>query len=91
MIATVNGKTFIVKWKHDNNGKEKKSVTHCVIRSSDSKEVVCAGQSICDTRDQYNRQTGRKISLSRALNVFDNSNDRKVFWDSYDKEIGLVK
>lgn len=89
MIATVNGKTYIVKWKHEINN-ESNSVTHCFIRNT-NKEVLSHGQSVCDTRDQYSKQIGRKISLSRALNSYVDRNQRKVFWESYDKEIGLTK
>jgi len=91
MLAEIGDKVFIVKWNHENNGRDEQSVTRCFIRNAANKEVVCSGVSICDTRDQYNKQIGRKISLSRALKNFPDVNDRKVFWHSYDTEIGLVK
>lgn len=85
MLATVNNKVYIVKFKYPKDGGlRKKSV--CVIREKDSL-VAYEGVAECSEKDTFSKVVGRKIAMSRALKKagFDRDS-RKAFWDQYFKE-----
>ena len=88
-VATNHG-IYIVKWKHENQDENGERKTHCFVRLADQKESVATGHAICSPEDNFNKQIGRKLSLSRALRNWFTRDDRMYFWKEYDKEIGLV-
>lgn len=57
--------------------------TYCKIRIEDF--VTAMGSAECSFNDNFCRNTGRKIALSRALiKLFPDDRDkRKLFWDAY--------
>lgn len=66
------------------------SITYKEIVDFDDGEIYTyeiTGQSELSIKDQFNRNTGRKIALSRALhNLFDRQTDlnkRLKFWRAY--------
>ena len=89
MKVKVNENTYIVKWTHHNNGPKMESKTYCFIRLAGEDQAISTGECTCSVRDSYNRQTGRKLSLARALQKNFDRCVRQKFWDFYDQEIGL--
>jgi hypothetical protein len=56
--------------------------THCRVLD-DFGDVVAHGYAICSHRDQFNKNTGRKLALSRALSDVFTREERQLFWDAY--------
>ena len=54
--------------------------THCFISKDDKAEFM--GVAWCSTQDQFNKATGRKVALTRALKPFDKET-RTRFWNAY--------
>jgi hypothetical protein len=55
--------------------------TSCTIYEND--KIVGYGTADLSPKDNFNRNTGRKVSLTRALKAFDNPEDREAFWNQY--------
>jgi len=60
-------------------------VTECVIERPDGAGTV--GFSLCSEKDNYNKDTGRKLSMADALR--DSQYPHLPFWDKYNKTIGV--
>ena len=82
---------YKVEFVHDElldieiDGKHPKA-TACWISlvSKNHKSDVAYGHAYCSVEDQYNKNRGRKLSLSRALKMLTaDRNLRKRFWDEY--------
>jgi len=81
--------TFKVGFHHfDENGAK---FTECSLLRED-KSLVLKGSAYCNPIDNFNRAVGRKLSLSRMLNLasimvgFDKA-DRQLVWDEYFKSL----
>jgi len=63
MKFQVNDKTYFVKWDYDG------SHTHCYIYDNTSSyhEPLIEANAFLAQGDRFNKNTGRKISLDRAL------------------------
>lgn len=87
---------YRVEFKHDQSDYTRRerieigiggSFTDCTISHIDSGDNVVIdafGYSTCHPKDQYNKNTGRKVALAKALKNF--TGDRKLrkrFWDAY--------
>jgi hypothetical protein len=48
---------------------------------------IFRGLATCSIKDQFNKNSGRKISLTRAIKTLPKYH-RKTIWDKYNKEIG---
>ena len=78
-----------IKWYHDNlfysNGS--KHFTACVlsrIMDDQSEEVLRLGGAYCSKNDTFCKDTGRKLSLLRAMKKADiPKEERKVIWEVY--------
>ena len=55
--------------------------TVCHIKKNKTVTVV-EGFAYQNPQDEYKKETGRKLSLARAIQDFDKS-DRKIFWEAY--------
>lgn len=65
---------LIIKWayyiepsSHPSTEGQVVHVTHCSILNADNHEIIISGTTQCSPRDAYDKETGRKISLTRAL------------------------
>ena len=92
MKFTVNDKTYFVKWEYPSNGPlVNKYTTLCKIYDVDtsySKPLV-SGHAYLSIGDRFNKNTGRKISLHRALHAgagLFNYEARVIAWQEYFKE-----
>ena len=91
MIVSTNDSTkeYVVFWRYDKEvGK-----TTCTIKYKDGEDILTSGIAWCSPFDQFEKQRGRKVSLTRALGygMFPNKTTRASFWKQYDKDIGLCK
>lgn len=65
--------TFTVKFTHTTTGAKNQRTTICEVFKTASDGLVggrkpsATGVSLCSTEDNFCRQTGREISLSRAI------------------------
>lgn len=61
--------------------------TYCTIHENDHRGTVIAqAQSFLSPLDKYsyNKETGRKVSLTRALKkMYLTREERRLFWDAY--------
>ena len=80
-------KDMSITWRHTNNGAGSVGITECFIRNKDGKEIL-GGTSVCSPRDNYCKQTGRKLSLARAIKMF-NREVRSEIWAEYGAQIGI--
>ena len=104
MKFTVNDNTYFVKWEYLLNFQERPFNTICRIYDNEhsyNKPIVIGG-AVCKPPDKFCKNTGRKISLDRALNQlfpnysFDmneplnikeqNVKARSIAWQEYFKE-----
>ena len=65
---------MIVKWRYDD------LATICFVRKNT--EAIATGWAVCNRTDNFCKDTGRKLSLTRALSGFPRTM-RKQFWNEY--------
>ena len=90
---------YAVKWQYIprsiTRNKKKGIVTDtiCLIKDNNIKaddNIIAISKTTCSIKDEFNRETGRKISLQRALNkkdlggrtIFDKQK-RTQFWQAF--------
>ncbi len=99
MILTVNNNEYIVKFTHTQTGGKrvtKLSVhdeplirhTECkILTPIEGKEMpgfVSIGYAKCHPKDNFNKETGRQLSLKKALEDGDFSKEERTeFWNAY--------
>jgi hypothetical protein len=69
MLIQYGNRTFIVKWRYIEGGRKNGRRTFCQVlekRGSDRLEIG-VGEARCNTVDHFDKNTGRKLSLQRAL------------------------
>lgn len=90
MIITIDNVKFKVIFTHTN--KEDYKGTTCTIRRisnynnpEDSKEeILVATNAICNPKDNFDKEVGRKLSLKRALEKVGFSKPvKQIFWNAY--------
>lgn len=101
MKVNYSGKLYVIHWQHERFGTvtrygersidTKGGVTHCLIRerrieTNTYAHNITEGMAECSKRDTYYKATGRKISLTKALEGCGNREFRKAVWDQYRKE-----
>jgi len=111
MFAILSGKKYLITWRHANfttvsGGILFRMHTECYIYeilSDIEKRLLIQGKAECSNRDRFSKNTGRKLSLERALltrvppqiptqgkewgSVF-TKEDRKTVWQEYFKMRG---
>ena len=97
MKVTIDDIQCIVKWRHNSQNnvqfiegeKIKPLSTQCLIYVlvDGKKELFKQTEALCSYTDKFNKQKGRIVSLTRAIKSYPKE-QRKLFWDSYSKEIG---
>jgi hypothetical protein len=67
MLVEQNGKKYHITWQYLG---EPAAITLCIISEllpDRTKKLLTSGDAICNMKDQFKKNTGRKLSLSRAL------------------------
>ena len=68
-----------IKWSY-----EGKHITMCTISYEDSQVPPIIGYAERGKKDSFCKDTGRKISLARALKLFTSDKEyRKEIWEAY--------
>lgn len=85
-VETSDG-VYEVRWFHTNNhtANRKKSMTEClIVKHIDENLKQAMGNNIakCSKRDNFCKETGRKVSLARAIEAFDKP-VRTEIWKAY--------
>lgn len=63
--------------------------TECLIKDVENPEVsIYSGHTYCSPLDQFNKQKGRIVSLTKAIKHLP-KDVRTQFWLSYKREIGF--
>lgn len=86
MIININEVDYRISFKHIN---AELRTTMCTIEKvsagklfKEDGELVSTAKSMCNPVDNFNKDIGRKISLTRAIKEFPKE-VRKLIWDSY--------
>ena len=85
MLVKLNDKTYKVQWKHYADEPEEftgTKICSCDITCDEDPTFIAMGMAYCAKGDNYNKETGRKISLTWALHEMPRT-DREVFWKTY--------
>jgi hypothetical protein len=71
-----------ISWRHHNDPPLLKTV--CVLGQMKDGESIDTSKAtaVCSPKDQYNKETGRKVSLTRALQGWSRA-DRAKIWKAY--------
>jgi len=77
MKVKINETELRVKWTH----LREQDSTFCRIVDENDK-VILHGYSQCHPKDQFNKSTGRKVSLAKALEGMSKMNREQV-WKEY--------
>lgn len=77
-----------VKFSHSNDNwlSSGRRLTACFVITPNKTHI---GNAFCSHNDQYNKNTGRKIALARAIKTAPRS-VRKLIWDAYFETRGHV-
>lgn len=83
VVETING-TVVIRWRHRPVESQElyNMATDCSIMVQEAKEHLYSGTARCSKKDNFCRETGRKISLARAMKDF-NKELRKQIWEAY--------
>ncbi len=57
-------------------------VTRCAITNLDNASVFIVGLAFCSVKDTFSKETGRKVSLTKALESF-SKEFRTLVWRAY--------
>ena len=79
--ADIGGEEIKVEFWY-NTCENSERVTYCDVLDGDG-DCIGSGLASCSPRDQFNKNTGRKIALSRALDEIFTRDERQLFWDAY--------
>jgi hypothetical protein len=69
LVKATNGEVYHVTWQYENRFEERYK-THCLVSQiypDNTKMLIVRGTAECSYKDQFNKNKGRKLSLSRAL------------------------
>jgi hypothetical protein len=82
---------YLVKFQHEVPGKEEKRgyrKTLCQVYKllQDERQLISSGTAVCGPLDQFQKEVGRKVSLTRALQTIGpclNKKLRTEIWKEY--------
>jgi hypothetical protein len=91
MKVKVGNTLYIVKWTHGNNTPEIDGFRACECSIWEGDVFYGLGFSWCHPNDNYNKETGRKLSLTNALKESGfNRETRTMFWKAYFNRKGVT-
>lgn len=84
MKVTINGKTYVVFWQYKRKG-DRLKFTRCFIKEQGAEDPLVEAKATCYKGDCPRKNTGRKLSLARALHAVAQftKEQRTMFWDAY--------
>lgn len=86
MIVNLNGTQYSVRFRHTQD--ESNRHTECkILQPIEGKEMpgfISIGYARCHPKDNFSKETGRQLSLKKALDDGNFSKeDRTTFWSEY--------
>ena len=85
MKTKLNGQDAFMDFVYDrwdNDAEETRGRTICDITEKGTKKVLFSGISLCSSRDNFCKETGRKIALTRAISRLPRE-VRQLIWAEY--------
>ena len=103
MKVQLGTKTYIIRWHHKRDAVDNR--TECIVsevQPDNTTKDIASGEAFCNAVDNYDKNTGRKISLTRALTLkvpqvsnpaadwvpLFSHEDRATVWSTYHKMRG---
>lgn len=90
MKINIKGKEYRISWNHkaphwDDYLFFNPGVSFCFIKDPNG-NLISEGKAFCNVKDCFNKETGRKVSLTRALSYLGlNREERRGVWQEYAK------
>lgn len=84
-IKLDDGRELLLSWFHERYKEPMNGIsghTYCYLEKADTRKIISYGLTQCSVSDNYNKETGRKISLTRALSDLPKK-DRATIWNAY--------
>ena len=85
MKLNIDGQEIAIEFIHHNNDKASRDMdarwTNCLIHKNG--ETIAHGIATCSPSDNFCRRTGRRLSLTRAVQQAMTREQRRVFWQAY--------
>jgi hypothetical protein len=81
MIAEVGKSRYSIRWRHDVEGR----YTSCMVEKLGElgyRMFIGEAAAICSVKDQFCKETGRRVSLARAIKGFEREK-RAQIWAEY--------
>lgn len=101
-ITISSGTTYRVWWQYESEPDmsqpklsgygQRQAITHCFLRPVNASFNVVythSGTARCAVSDKFSRNTGRKLSLTRAIASFPRG-DRRLIWEAYHSQKGAT-
>lgn len=90
IITNIDGYDYRISFKHDGPGYSPRTTT-CSIekvtaggRFKDDGQVIATGIASCDSRDNFDKSIGRRLSMKRAMNKSNFSRAERIrIWEAY--------
>jgi hypothetical protein len=82
----VDGQVWGIGFRYDTHKGDRLTITECVLMYSydDTRVERFWGRAYCCEQDRFEKETGRKIALTRALKMGEFTREtRRLFWDAY--------
>jgi len=80
----MKSQSYTIKWKHHQKPITGKAHTECQIIDTDSETVLAGGIATLSEKDQYDKNIGRKVSLSEAMDNLSLSKEQRAkIWEDY--------
>lgn len=76
-VTLEHGKTYKVEFDYE----REKGETHCSVLYENDRQKA-HGIAKCSSKDQFNKNTGRKVALTNAIKSF-RKEARQQFWEGY--------
>lgn len=87
MILVIDDTKFHITWRHLKDLDMHPGQTECIISTIDEKgdrHPIAEADAFCSVLDNYSKNKGRKISLTRALKKTNMSVEaRRLVWNMY--------
>ncbi len=82
MRVEYGGDVYSVGWHHCREGKKKGTVCTVELKTGETWTIVAVGGAKLHTYDRFEKETGRRLSLTRAIERFSRA-ERTAFWEAY--------
>jgi len=76
MLIEHEGKKIRIRWQYDHGQR----TTKCFVSFNGQAEITA--QARCNSKDEWNKETGRKLAMTRAIACFPKAT-RCAIWDGY--------